>query len=654
MRKLFFFSLSLLAGICAQAQLSENFSSVGTLNSVPVGSGTWMVGGLPTGWTQYNGDGLTPFSDFTSAFGTNAWITRELTYANGTKDTVAVSVSYYAPVGVANDWLISPSFTPASNTFLLFDALAADGNYPDGFQVKISTTGAAPANFTAPAALSVTAASSSAWSTYAVNLSAYAGQSIHVAIINNSNDMFLLYLNNIRATSLPANDLALEDMTPREASHRSYAPVGSAIAVQGLVKNVGSSTVTGYTVKINDGTGIQSFPQTANMLPYTTSIFSVNYPMASAGTKPISMWVELTGDTNSGNDSLFSAFGGAAFTPTHNVIYEEATGTWCGWCPRGTVFMDSMHVAYPNDIYIAVHNADPMAVTVYDDGLTSLPGFSGFPSVAVGRTQIIDPSDMFTTYAANKAQFGVADITVGQPTISGNTMTVKADVKMAVSTKANYDYRLALVITKDDEHGTTSQWAQANYYSGSAAPTLVGAGFNWDVEANPVPAAKMYYDFVAKDIVGGFNGASGSLPATMTAGQTYSHTFNWTIPAGMELQKTRANVLLICGLNGEAQNGAWKGVYPTSVNDVIRTTSFNVYPNPAADYLNVSFDLLKTSDVTVTVTDMTGKPVYTRTLTQLTGEQGLSIATNSLANGLYQVNLVTNEGMRSQKIAIVH
>lgn len=654
MKKLVLLSLSLILGFCANAQLNETFANISSITSTTVGTGTWMVGGIPTGWTQSNGDGLTPYTDFATAFGTNAWITRQVTYADGSKDTIAVSCSYYTPAGVANDWLISPAFTPAAGTYLLLDALAADGSYPDGFQVKVSTTGPSVGSFTAAPLLTVPSATATGWSTYAVNLASYAGQSINIAIVNNSNDMFLLYLNNIRATVLPANDLALLDMTPTTASYKSYATVGGNVAVQGLVKNLGSSTVTSYTVKVNDGATTQSFPQTASLTPYTSTVFSLNYPMTSTGIKPITMWVEYTGDAIHTNDSAKSEFGGATFTPTHRNIFEEATGTWCGWCPRGTVFMDSVHAAHPEDIYVAVHNSDPMAVTAYDDGLTALPGFSGFPSVVVGRSEIIDPSDMFTGYTDHKADFGVADITVAQPTVSGSTMTVKVDVKMAVSTKANYDYRLALVVTKDDEHGTGSTWGQANYYSGAAAPTLVGAGFNWDNEANPVAASKMYYDFVARDIVGGFNGMAGSLPGVMTAGQTYSYTFNWTVPAGLELAKSKANVLLISGLSGEAQNGEWKGAFPTSVENIVKEGNLNIFPNPSNNYLNLDFTMNQVSNVTISMVDVAGKVVYNNALSNLSGNQGLVINTSSLSNGIYTLSLRTNEGTITRKVTIAH
>ena len=49
-----------------------------------------------------------------------------------------------------------------------------------------------------------------------------------------------------------------------------------------------------------------------------------------------------------------------------NVLIEEATGTWCTYCPSGIYYLDSLQNAYDNVIAIAIHASwptqpDPMA-----------------------------------------------------------------------------------------------------------------------------------------------------------------------------------------------------------------------------------------------------------------------------------------------------
>lgn len=648
MKKILFSALALCSFMTMKAQFPQTFNTINPINSVTVGTGTWSVGGLPTGWTQFNVDGLTPYTSFATAFGTNAWVTRAITYTDGTKDTFAVSNSYYTPAGVANDWMVSPSFTPTTGQFLLFKGLAVDGNFADGFKVKVSTTGAGSvANFTTDL-LTVAAESSTSWTTHAINLSAYVGQSINIAIVNNSNDKYLLYIDDFELKALPAADAAVLAMTPSIATYKSYAAVGGTIPVQGLLYNYGSAPITSYNVKVNDGTSTQTFPQTGNIASYASTVFSLNYTLGTAGIKPIKMWVELAGDANHVNDTTSSEFGAATFTPTLTQVFEEGTGTWCQWCPRGAVFMDSLANVHPEAVLIAVHNADPMTVTTYDAGIGTLIG--GYPSGLAGRKEELDPSDFLTAYTAHATDFGVADLTVSQPTISGTTMSVKVDVKMAVSTKANYDYRLALVITEDHVKGTGSTWNQANAYAGGTNGVMGG----FETKANPVPAAQMTYDHVARNIEGGFTGVAGSLPAVMTAGQTYSYTFNAPIPTGVNLFNTKANVLLISALSGEVQNGKWKTAYPTSVKNVLENATLSLFPNPTADYINLDFSLTENTDVIINVTDLTGKVVYSNNLTNKTGNQGLVINAKDFSNGIYLVSLKTKSGNITQKVTVSH
>lgn len=446
----------------------------------------------------------------------------------------------------------------------------------------------------------------------------------------------------------PANDAAIMGMTPKILTKGSFATVGNNVAVTAKVQNIGSATMSSYTIKINDGAATQSFPQTTPLVSGGISNIPINYAMTTTGIKPIKLWVELTGDSNHLNDTTTSEFGGATFTPLHTPVFEEATGTWCQWCPRGAVFMDSLVKTHPDAVAIAVHNADPMAVAVYDAGMAPLIG--GYPSGLVDRKEEKDPSEFLTAYTDHKTDFGVGDITINQPTIAGSAMTVKVDVKMAIATKPSYNYQLALVVTEDDVHGTTAAYNQANAYAGGANGVMGG----FELLPSTVPAAQMYYNHVARMISGSFIGQTASLPGTMTAGSTYSYTFNWTAPAGTVLYKCKANVLLICGLSGEVHNGKWMGAYPTSVNTVLNEEDFNVFPNPSNDYLNLDFTLQAASDVMVSMTDLTGKTVYTNTLKNLNGSQGLVINTSYLSDGMYMLSVKTAGGNITRKVSVAH
>ena len=47
---------------------------------------------------------------------------------------------------------------------------------------------------------------------------------------------------------------------------------------------------------------------------------------------------------------------------------------------------------------------------------------------------------------------------------------------------------------------------------------------------DPVPYTHIAYDHVGRGVIGGYIGAPESLISGMTNGQSYSHTYNWTVP----------------------------------------------------------------------------------------------------------------------------
>ncbi|ASS49888.1 MAG: hypothetical protein A3D31_09925 [Candidatus Fluviicola riflensis] len=90
-----------------------------------------------------------------------------------------------------------------------------------------------------------------------------------------------------------------------------------------------------------------------------------------------------------------------------------------------------------------------------------------------------------------------------------------------------------------------------------------------------------------------------------------------------------------------------------SVNENEADFSVNVFPNPAVNEAKVSFELTNTSDVTVTVTDLAGKVVYTNNLGNTTaGKHSIEINTAALAGGIYTVNFNANNAIVTKKLVV--
>lgn len=446
--------------------------------------------------------------------------------------------------------------------------------------------------------------------------------------------------------TLPANEIVLNSVSPVAGTPAAYGISGANATIGGVVFNGGSAPISQFTAKYSDGTTTWSDVINCNIPSFGTYTYTNPTTYAiTTGDHPLTVWVEMPNDNDLTNNNGATTISGVVFMPDHNVVVEEATGTWCGWCVRGIVFMDSLSHMHPNDaVLIAVHNADPMTVTNYDAGVGAF--ISGFPSVLVDRKEVVDPSAIIQGYDDHINDFGFADLSI-VPTFNASAGTISASVSAHFATNLSGDYRLAMVVTEDDCHGTdNSTWGQHNYYSGGANGVMGG----FENLASVVPAADMYYDWVARSISGSFNGQTGSLPSTIVAGDTHSFTFNYIIPVDQNPSRMTVNGLLINATTGQILNGT-KAAIVTGVPTINGANiDFNVYPNPASNMITVSADVTGTANTSVTITDMLGRTLQTINAGEIgNGSYTFNFDLTSLASGIYFANVMTDKGVVSKK-----
>lgn len=77
-----------------------------------------------------------------------------------------------------------------------------------------------------------------------------------------------------------------------------------------------------------------------------------------------------------------------------------------------------------------------------------------------------------------------------------------------------------------------------------------------------------------------------------------------------------------------------------------------VYPNPASDALNLSFNLRKNQHVDIRLVNVTGEAIYTDQLSNASGNISHRIDVSNLAKGIYILNLTSTEGSVNKKIII--
>jgi hypothetical protein len=77
----------------------------------------------------------------------------------------------------------------------------------------------------------------------------------------------------------------------------------------------------------------------------------------------------------------------------------------------------------------------------------------------------------------------------------------------------------------------------------------------------------------------------------------------------------------------------------------------NVFPNPASDVVNVTFDA-NNADYTIAIVDLQGRVMASQELTSLNGAQSIAFPVSNLAKGSYIVSITTN-GLTTSKNVVI-
>ncbi|MGK0317673.1 MAG: hypothetical protein ACI86M_003918, partial [Saprospiraceae bacterium] len=340
------------------------------------------------------------------------------------------------------------------------------------------------------------------------------------------------------------------------------------------------------------------------------------------------------------------------------VIIEEATGTWCGWCPRGTVALDRLSARYPDRyIGVAVHDADPMVNADYDNGL----GASSFPNAKVNRGQFIDPGQTEAPFLERIIESSAASILQGAAW-DADTRELKISLTLTAQEAISTNFKVNVAITEDGVSGTGSSWAQANYYSGGS--DLIGIdGVNWADLADPVPAADMVYDHVARAILAPFSGLENSFIEEMAIDEEKVFNFFYTVPEDFNFGKLHIVSMLI-NPDGTINTGEGDSVFEDIENGFVQATSVstydtelndavNVFPNPMTNFTNVRINLSEKTDVSLQVVDMTGKLAMHKVYENQNGLFSIVLDASSLNAGTYVLKINAGEKYTTKKITVV-
>jgi hypothetical protein len=573
-----------------------------------------------------------------------AWV---ITDAKSAGDPAAINNSFYTPVGKADDWLITPIIKGINEKMgLSWSAQALNKNFPNGYEVRVSPTGGDKISDFTDLLITIEK-ENTALTSRSVILEDYVGKDIRIAFHDNSNNKQLLLLDNILLTKIPDLDAEMKNVITDQ-----YALVNEDAKIYYEVKNLGYDEISTFEVEVSDGINTKTEKVNGAFISFGDTYQGlVTFKISSAEKVNVTakiLSINNVSDPNPNNNTANGSLQGVSKKINKKLVAEEATGTWCPWCTRGTVFMEKMKKDFPdNFIGIAVHNGDPMVVASYDNGIKTLPRFSGYPSVAVNRQLIIDPEEMpkfladFTSREVSPFEINVRQSKVNRK------ITVNGDITFFTSLP-DADFNVVVAMVEDGVRGTASGYNQANAYAGGNAGLMGG----YEKLPNPVPASQMVYNEVGRALPFGFRGKSGIIPSNIKEGDVFSFSVDYECPSTENIDNIHTVAFVVNNKTGHIINGAKTQSFAVNVADIKELDHVSIFPNPTFNVSYINLNLNTAANVDVRVINNMGQIMASKDYGKLSGLQLLPMHTDNYMPGIYYVQIMVNGKVTTQKLLV--
>jgi hypothetical protein len=609
----------------AKAQLAlENFNAAG----------------IPANWVMINVDQKIPSASFTAAIinglTANAW----MKWLRTTGDSAMLTTSWFNPVGQADRWLITPSFTVNDpNTFLTWEDFTPDAQFADNMEVRIATNaGTTTADF--GTSLYNAVASTNDFGMHGISLGAYNGQTVRIAFRNNSNDKFLLYLDNVQ-TQVVANalDAAASNVVIPKVS------LGN-VPVKFTISNNGNTAITSVAAQytIDGGTPVtQTF--STNILPFgSTQLTFTTLAAPPAGSHTVEVTINTvngSADATPGDNAANTGFAIATQQVLRNGLIEEFSSSTCPPCATFNATFDPLVVAQGANIPGSRFNVikyqmnwpapgNDRSYNAHGAARQAYYGVSGIPDhYTNGATGGAGNAAEIT---ASKTAPSFVDIT-GTFVIHNNNYDVTYSVTPYFTVTNTYKIHVAAVqrefdLDPNDPSQTTSQ-THFVFAMREMFPDGNGTTVNSFTAGTPVTGSWMAHPFAVGNV------------------QQNNYEW-WSSPYGNDIV-----IFVQDDATGEVlQSQVVHAQWPTDVPSIANDTKVKLFPNPATDHATLALNMQNGASVNVVITDAVGRVISNVTRELSAGTHNLNINTSNYAAGVYNVTIKTEKGSLTERLTI--
>lgn len=386
----------------------------------------------------------------------------------------------------------------------------------------------------------------------------------------------------------------------------------------------------------------------ATMLDGSGSIGNWIQPNATLGQIPFPMANPIAATASQINNGYDIAYYPTIYKICPNRVVSEvgqlnATQfyTSVGTCPPpASQPVDAAALTFDSDLVVCGGAYTPL-VTIQNNGTSAMTAAT--VTVLNGATVVSTGS-----YSGNLATYGTAQVTCTaiagftggtltvNVTTSGDASATNGTVSGVVSNAVQANGAVGTVAIVSDQYGSETTWTIKNatgttIASGGPYADLGAAGTTTQPVVNFNMVSNMCYTFEILDSFGdGINSAQYGLGS-----YTVKDGTGTTIASG--------------GVFADNESKAFKSAV-LAINE-LAVEGLNIYPNPASDVLNVSFEAVN-GDYVISMLDLQGRVVASQNHTSLNGTQVISIPVNEFAKGSYIVSISTNGVSTSQNVII--
>ncbi len=564
--------------------------------------------------TTYDGDGYATYTIQNVTFDNQGYTGSFINFQSGIASGLSAhggnsfGACFAATTAPNNDWFILPAITINNGDVFSFWAKEYTDSYPEAFKVGIYRGNGAFSSYLAGSASS-SITPTTTWTEYSYDLSAYAGQTIQLAIQCVSNDAFIFCIDDIFVGNPNGNDswdVTLTDVT------------------------------SPYTI-----TGLQA---------ETTYEWQVQGDCGSDG---LSLWSSIATFTTP------SACGTPTGLTTTDITNNSATLSW-------TEVLDAYNVRYRKGFVYDFESAEPWAVdnfapcTTYDGDQYGTYGFNswsfpnaGYTGACIAFNNDNQGSDNMYSHSGNA--FGVM-FDAGSSSVQTNDWFILPELTIASGDVFSfwgreitdqYGAETINVGVYGSTNGTFSAYLAQNVSVSSTEWTE----FSYDLSSYAGQTIKLAINCVSQDIFGfmfddifvGNPSNDWSTPVAVN-GSTYALT-------GLDMETSYTWQVQGVDCDGNGSTTSWASDYFTTINGTLVTeitaddvevvvgataniTNLVVLP---ADATNPAVTYTSNDETIATVENgvVTGVAVGTTTITiAATDGSGVTATINVTVNGI--------------------